>query len=194
MWSWFDDFRQRVDAEYKMISRTRSCAGIALQALREGGAEAFLKQPISRVYVLPNEVAKYAIELRSTIVDVNARTLRFEFNVLKPWLKWNSATQKGPQPHQRPELWTASEWRQNRQSSAHQRFSVGDHLEEYHATDPAGSWARKYRLLHKIFSHTIDEVGDKYFLNDKSARQESLMVLAMQCLNVLRDPGSWVYR
>lgn len=61
-------------------------------------------------------------------------------------------------------------------SSKHQRFSVGDALGKQHGIDSEGGCGKRYELLGKIFTHTIDEVGDKYFLFDPSAHQEALMV------------------
>jgi hypothetical protein len=87
MWTWWCDFKDDAESEYKMISKSKSCAGIALRALVEGGAEAFSKLPKSTFYVLPNEVAHYGCDLRGAIVDFNAKAMRFEYKVLQMWAK-----------------------------------------------------------------------------------------------------------
>ena len=195
MWSWFTEYRdQSVGADYKMISTTKSCAGLAMRALRQGGCEAFTKQPVSHFYVLPNEVAKYALELRGSIVELNALAMRFEFNVLQPWLSKRSATQPrsgGAQPHKKPDLWTADQWRANRQPHARGPFQVGDHLEAYHSTDANKDWAKKFRLLGAIFWRAVEEIEDDAPITTPTPRIENLIIVCAQCLNVIRNPQSW---
>lgn len=194
MWTWWCDFKDDADSEYKMISKSKSCAGIALRALVQGGAESFSKLPKSTFYVLPNEVAHYGIELRAAIVDFNNKAMRFEYKVLQMWAKSLKPLGGSAQPpHKRTELWTAADWRSNRDSQARTRFSVGDHLEKYHAADPTEEWARKYRLLAEIFSYVVDQVGDSWFLVSNSGRKDALIILGSQCLNVMRDSSSWVH-
>ncbi|HET6181634.1 MAG TPA: hypothetical protein VFE61_32245 [Candidatus Sulfotelmatobacter sp.] len=172
-----------------MISKSRSCAGIAMRGLASGGGDAFSKQPNSHFYVLPNEVAKYAVDLRAAIVDLNAKSARFEYRQLVPWkkqLKFSVPAQT------KTELWTADEWRRNRQDKGRSWFSVADHLDKYHSTDAAGDWVKKYRTLTKIFSYILGEVGDDYYLVRKSHRNDALIVLGSQCLNVARASQGWV--
>jgi dipeptidyl aminopeptidase/acylaminoacyl peptidase len=49
---------------------------------------------------------------------------------------------------------------------------------------------RKFDLLGEIFSYALKEVGDDWYLVSKSDRQDALITLGSQCLNVLREPTS----
>ncbi len=195
MWNWWREFSDDVEAEYKMISKSKSCAGVALRALAEGGAEAFRGLPKNKIYALPNEVAHYAVDLRAAIVDFNTRTMRFEYNVLQPWIKQQALrppSRPGRPAYERGGLWSADDWRANRGSQAHTRFSVGDHLKKYHSTDGNTDWARKYRLLCQIFSYVMAQVGDNSARGSKAERNDALITLGSQCLNVLRNEPTWV--
>ncbi|HYK35268.1 hypothetical protein [Alloacidobacterium sp.] len=195
MWMWFTNYRdQSVGADYKMISKSKSCAGIAMRALKQGGGDAFTRQPVSQFYVLPNEVAQYAIDLRAAIVELNTLAARFEFTVLQSWIKQHRGTtlpSGGAQPHKKPELWTADWWRKNRQPHARGFFSMGDLLEEYHSLDAKKDWAAKFRVVGKIFSNSVDEIEDEAPIIRPTPRIESLIIVCAQCLNVIRNPQSW---
>jgi hypothetical protein len=189
MWTWFEDYRDQDFAEYRMISSTRSCAGIAMRALANGGGDAFSKQPNSHFYVLPNEVADYAVKLRAAIVDLNAKSARFEFRQLVPW---KQKLTYSVEALKKTELWTAAEWRRSRENKGHTWFSVGDHLEKYHNTDACVDWVKKYRTLVKIFNYLLSQVGDDYYLVRTSHRNDALLVLGAQCLNIVRATQGWI--
>jgi hypothetical protein len=189
MWTWFENYRDQDFAEYRMISASRSCAGIAMRALASGGGDAFSKQPNSHFYVLPNEVADYAVKLRAGILELNTKAARFEFCQLVPW---KQQLKSNVDAHKKTELWTAQEWRHNREEKGRTWFSVADHLNKYHDTDASGAWVKKYRTLVEIFHYVLSQVGDDYYLVRSSYRNDALIVLGSQCLNIVRANQGWI--
>lgn len=69
------------DRTYQLASRTRSCAGVVREALKRGGAKAFVDAPESSGWATPAEILNWAISLDAKLTDLNMRYQRLKMQV-----------------------------------------------------------------------------------------------------------------
>lgn len=58
---------------FKLLSKTRNCAGMVLQTLIAGGASIFVPPPKFRFFAKPSEVRKYATQVEDAMAQLNER-------------------------------------------------------------------------------------------------------------------------
>jgi hypothetical protein len=189
MWQWYEDFRDNGPKEYKMVSPTQSCAGVAVRALVAGGARGFAPAPTTLFYMLPNDVKNWALQLQAEILRLNKNSLILEFDLLPKYRSDLPGSMRGPGPDAEQELWSPDAWK----AHTYLKFGVRtgalediDHLlPRYHRCDFAGNSLQKYTLLTSIMRKCFQ------FIQEKGARTRAwgAVILASQCLNVVRSPA-----
>jgi hypothetical protein len=189
MWQWFEDFKDNPDNEYNIVSATQNCSGVAVGALVAGGGEAFAPAPKARVYMLPNEVKAWAINLQAELVRLNKNSLVLECQLIPEYRKTLSRGQPRKYPEERTDLWSLDEWKTHTHLKIGVRTgAVGDIdglLPKYHACDFDGDYLQKFVLLGTIMRKCFQFIDDQ----GASARGWGAVLLAAQCLNVLRSPA-----
>ncbi len=193
MWTWFEGF-QAGPARYAMIDGKRSCAGVVIQALKAGGAEAFVPSPGDSIFAMPNEVAGWADRLWMAISDFNRDSHRWELSVITQLKnlggykaqRVNFAGARMGNAMTFDELWKPNEWLG--QSIETGRVRSGEvktidlALTPYHTLDFKTDYARKFGLLVKIYRACMSYTN-RY---GAARRNFSLVALGNQCLNVMR--------
>lgn len=57
--------------KFKLLSKTKNCAGMVLQTLIAGGAPIFVRPPKFRFFAKPSEVRQYAIKVERAMAELN---------------------------------------------------------------------------------------------------------------------------
>lgn len=66
---WWDQWQK--SGKYTMLSNKENCSGVAATALEEGGAAIYARAPKAMIWMLPNEVADWARQLRRELDALN---------------------------------------------------------------------------------------------------------------------------
>ena len=77
MWHWFSQYEMD-GGQYQLASTTKSCSGVALVSMAEGGGRAFATPPRNAIYSSPIQVAAYAEKLRNKIDVFNQQVQKFK--------------------------------------------------------------------------------------------------------------------
>ena len=173
---WCQDFKASPDFNYKYISSTNNCSGVAVRALSAGGADAFAAvggcSSKSSIYYTPNDAEDWANSVAVGIQKVNAWLSNLNNNSPKTSL-W------------RADLPTVAQWK----TASHKSFSfrgsetrgVDEALAVWHdcqkGKDPK-SFPKAFGALVLLIQHTF-----KHLQKDpKSARSEAYKELARSIL------------
>jgi len=173
---WCQDFKVSPDFNYKYISSTNNCSGVAVRALSAGGADAFAAvggcSSKSSIYYTPNDAEDWANSVAVGIQKVNAWLSNLNNNSPKTSL-WRS------------DLPTVAQWK----TASHKSFSfrgsetrgVDDALAVWHdcqkGKDPK-SFPKAFGALVSLIQHTFMHMQK----DPKSARSESYKELARSIL------------
>jgi hypothetical protein len=72
MYEWWQLFCAAPHPTYKFASKYKNCSGVAPAALRAGGADRFATPPTAMIYIDPNQVGKWANQVKAKIARMNA--------------------------------------------------------------------------------------------------------------------------
>jgi hypothetical protein len=78
MYDWWNVFQSCPHPRYQYASKSMNCAGVAAAALKVGGAEAFVAAPKAVLYLDPNQIAKWARQVRAEIDRRNEEAATIE--------------------------------------------------------------------------------------------------------------------
>ena len=150
---WCHEFKKSPDFNYKYISSSNNCAGVAVRALSAGGAEAFAAvggcSAKSSIYITPNDAGVWAKAVAVGIQKVN---------------QWTSKLMSDGRPTTTPwktQLPTVAEWK----AASHKSFSfrgketraVDDALAVWHeclrVNDPK-SFPKSFGAFVQLIQHT----------------------------------------
>src|SRR5262249_47971236 len=76
MAEWWNVFKIYPHGKFKLASKYSNCSGVAAAALKAGGAEQFVKAPGALFFLDPNQIAKWARQLREEIDARNEEAKR----------------------------------------------------------------------------------------------------------------------
>jgi hypothetical protein len=66
---WWDQWQK--SGKYTMLSNKENCSGVAATALEQGGAAIYATPPKAMIWMLPNEVADWARQIRRALDNLN---------------------------------------------------------------------------------------------------------------------------
>ncbi len=184
MRDWFTNYRTS-GGGYQLASTTKSCAGVAMVALKEGGGGGFLKPPNMLIMAEPKAVEGYARGLQREIIDLNRRVRLFENEAPNALLK-RQRLMFGVTGFVTPsKLWSVSEWKKLSSVKGAIRSSlvrdIDSLLAKYHKLEWDAEFGDKYALLIQL----MDKVMKHREKKPDSKRAFPMTRLGMQILKVV---------
>ena len=189
MAKWWNTFKA-TQPSYKALSVDKNCAAIALEALRQGAAGAFVDLPTVRVYCEPVQVENVARDLQMQLDRMEKWTTDFDVDVrramtsglLKPGAN-NQSLVGG--------IWGVDTWKRESALGTFQMRSpairaIDEALANFHRFTWKDSYQDKYGALVKLFLAISKHRQDKAY----STRSDAVLRLGAQALSIVRNPGS----
>ena len=177
---WWEIFRSCPHPEYKYSSRNSNCAGVAILALRAGGADRWAPAPKVAIYVDPNQVARWAHQIRETLDRHNEAA----WEVNQALINDGRQIDESVREVMSYEEWlTKSSRDETRQRFRSERLRLIDQLLlEYHTE----SWSTTPDVKLLLLGQIMDAINR--FLRHKptSKRGDAVLNLGEQVLSVAR--------
>jgi hypothetical protein len=167
----------------------QNCAGVALMALRAGGADAFVPLPHVHIYAEPVQVEHYAQRLQVELDHLEARSAALDQDI-RAALASGALRPAMLAGDQRDGLWTVEEWKRRSALGPLQPRSAGiraidEALATYHALDWRRAYTSKYYALVQVFRGVTAHRQQKA----DSARSTAVLTMGLHVLALLRAPG-----
>jgi hypothetical protein len=108
MGNWWKEF-MKVSPPYQAFGRN-NCAGVALRALQEGGADAIVKCPKVRVYAEPLQVEEYAKELSRELQSLENSAKALDADIKQTITSGQVRVYNIPAVDVKDGLWTVDAW------------------------------------------------------------------------------------
>jgi hypothetical protein len=178
MHQWWQTFK--ASAPHYQALGFQNCAGVALLALQQGGADAFLPAPGVTIYAEPLQVEHYATELRAQFDRLEGLVTEFQADFAN--------APQAPAVGLVDGLWPLVVWKQQSALGALQVRSntirtIDDALETYHRTD----WNSGFRVRYKALVTAFFAVMQHRLTKADSARSTAVLRLGAQILGVANN-------
>lgn len=186
---WWNTFKAS-NPGYQALSVDKNCAAVALEALRQGAAGAFVDLPKVRVYCEPVQVETVASELRMQLDRMDAWTTEFDADLrhamigglMKPGAN-NQALVGG--------IWGVDTWKRESALGTFQPRSpairaIDEALAAFHRFTWKDHYQDKYAALVKLFLAIVRHRQEKAY----STRSDAVLRLGAQALSIVRNPGT----
>ena len=185
MANWWIDF-QETEPVYRAFSPNNNCVGVVFQALREGGAEAFVKIPKVRAYGEPLQAEQYARDLEKAFEQIERETAILRMDREVRYCNQNPI----PANQLMDGLWTLANWKRASALGVLYRRSaliveIDDLLERFFRLTWKYGFVEKYGLLVRLFRAVLRHRADK----SDSKRSYAVAQLGSQILEVLEKTG-----
>lgn len=173
---------------YKALSKI-NCAGIAIQGLVAGGADAYASPPTIAIYAEPVQVEAYAnavvnklMRLESDVIDLDAS--------VRNYVMAHTLTPTPTNELVGGQLWPLNTWLNKSKLGGFTIRSgtirdIDNAVETYHA----GDWAGNFNKRLKGLANAVSAVAAHRREKPDSARSEALVRLAAQLVAIVRNPG-----
>lgn len=155
--------------EYRLASKTSSCAGVAAQALGEGGGNAYSKGPTALIYMEPNQIYDWANAIRSATFSLNLESVHIRRETANLQVAQGDLNR----------VWTSDEW--IKASAVDWKIrsillrSIDSALVEFHR---AAAFQPRFTALVKVFRGILKHRES----HPESKRTIAMLVLAEQVI------------
>lgn len=161
--------------KYVMVSTTHNCAGAVACALQRGGADSFVKAPVSGIYLGPNYIANWSQMLQDRLWELEINTSRLHRKVREANLGESHGL---PRPVPSKEQWMKATYLAYKPRS-YQLRAIDTALGNYYAKlaegeGPLSFGVKKHEMLVKL----VDAIYNHVSTRPSSERRKWVLSLA----------------
>ena len=186
---WWENFKNS-GPQYQALGR-QNCAGVALDALKEGGSEAFLPCPYIKAYTEPTQVEDYAKRLRNKLNEMENLSTQLDDDIKQAVMSNNLWAAPGDPPADG--IWELDKWKRESALGTFQVRSstirqIDNAVARFHEANWTDQFTKRYTALVQAFLGVVKHREEKA----DSGRSRAVLRLGAQILAIVRNPkANW---